>query len=703
MLTGRAVYRSHILSALVHVLLAALSLRVFTLVLLRQGVPRPAALAFWLVATGLTVLWAVWMARRAPATRVGLFPILRKVNAPAVVLLAFQLLLIWMFHQGYGRAASDGRSYFVQVRSLVIDQDFDLEEEIASFRAQDAARIYPVGTAILWAPFYTAGHLWLGVLNVFGGDYSRDGYSNPYQMSVGFGTLIYGFVGLVLIYRMLRCYFSQRLALVTVLALCCGSFLLWYLVIESSMTHGTSFFATTLFLWFWHKTRSSRTTAQWVLLGVAVGIMTLVRWQNGLFALILVADVLPSYVRTVREMDWARLRSLVGTHALAAVAAFVAFSPQLYLWRTAIGGVLEAPTARERVEELTPQLTARDGIEELTPQLTARDGIEELTSELTAQFGIQWFNPHMTDVLFSPNHGLLTWTPLIYLSVLGLVIFMQRAPAVGWLLTSGFIAQVYVNSVVLGWAGGSAFGARRFASCMLVFAVGLAAFLQWLRRHPGVGVAALAGALVVGNLFFMWDFRAGRLPTSGGITFDQMMTTVYTRLDNPFSFPANALFAWRYGTSLVQYDELGHVMYRNASIDLGEEHDGAFLTSGWSERERDPGQSFRWAVATESSLVVRLRERGWYRLQFRAEPFRYEGAPQPRVTIIVNGEAVAELELDAGWTEYQVDIPESNLGRTLTEIQFRYAYATSPLEFGISGDPRPLAVRFDYVRVRIIE
>ena len=676
-LTGRAVYRSHIFPALVHVLLAALSLRVFTLVLLRQGVPRPAALAFWLVATGLTVLWAVWMARRAPATRVGLFPILRKVNAPAVVLLAFLLLLVWMFHQGYERAASDGRSYFVQVRSLVIDQDFELEEEIASFRARDAARIYPVGTAILWAPFYTAGHLWLGVLNVFGGDYSRDGYSNPYQMSVGFGTLIYGFVGLVLIYRMLRCYFSQRLALVTVLALCCGSFLLWYLIIESSMTHGTSFFATTLFLWFWHKTRRSRTTAQWVLLGVAVGIMTLVRWQNGLFALILVADVLPSYVRTVREMDWARLRSLVGTHALAAAAAFVAFSPQLYLWRTAIGGVLEAPTARERVEELTP--------------------------ELTSQFGIQWLNPHMTDVLFSPDHGLLTWTPLIYLSLLGLVVFIRRAPAVGWLLTSGFIAQVYVNSVVLGWAGGSAFGARRFANCALIFAVGLAAFLQWLRRHPGVGVAALAGALVVGNLFFMLDFRAGRLPRSGGITFDQMMNTVYTRLGNPFSFPANALYAWRYGTSLVQYDELGHVTYRNASIDLGEEHDGAFLTSGWSERERDPGQSFRWAVATESSLVVPLSERGSYRLQFRAEPFRYDGAPQPRVTIIVNGEAVAELELDAGWTEYQVDIPDSNLGRTLTEIQFRYAYATSPLELGISGDPRPLAVRFDYVRVRIIE
>ncbi|MEE8130936.1 MAG: hypothetical protein V3T48_11630, partial [Vicinamibacterales bacterium] len=129
----------------------------------------------------------------------------------------------------------------------------------------------------------------------------------------------------------------------------------------------------------------------------------------------------------------------------------------------------------------------------------------------------------------------------------------------------------------------------------------------------------------------------------------------------------------------------------------------AFLTSGWSERERDPGQSFRWAVATESSLVVRLRERGSYRLQFRAEPFRYDGAPQPRVTISVNGDAVAEVELDAGWTEYQVDIPARTRHRTLTDIRFRYAYATSPLEIGMSDDPRPLAVRFDYVRVRTVQ
>ena len=71
----------------------------------------------------------------------------------------------------------------------------------------------------------------------------------PYEMAVGLGTLVYGFIALVLIYRFLRQYFSSALALWTTLILCCGTFLLWYLTVENSMVHGTSLFATTLFLY----------------------------------------------------------------------------------------------------------------------------------------------------------------------------------------------------------------------------------------------------------------------------------------------------------------------------------------------------------------------------------------------------------------------------------------------------------------------
>ena len=280
----------------------------------------------------------------------------------------------------------------------------------------------------------------------------------------------------------------------------------------------------------------------------------------------------------------------------------------------------------------------------------------------------------------------------------GLIVFVRRQPAIGLLLTTAFVAQVYVNSVVSIWWGGSGFGARRFASSGLVFAIGLAAMLDWLRRRPALGAAAVVGTLVVANLFFMSDVRLGRLPSGERVTFEQMINSTYSRVGSPFSFPANMLYAWRYGTSLVQYDQLGGREYSNLLIDLGEEHDGQFLTTGWSERERERGMSFRWAVTAESRLVVPVRRRADHLLEFRAQPFTYPGAPAQSVSISVNGEVVAEYELEAGMTEYRVEVPSQYVGRNLNEIRFQYGYARSPLEVGVSADPRPLAVRFDYLR-----
>ena len=72
-------------------------------------------------------------------------------------------------------------------------------------------------------------HAWLGLLNLSGMDLVRDGYSNPYQMAVGLGTLVYGCAALLLIRNVLRDYFSDALAVVTTIALCAGSFVIWYL------------------------------------------------------------------------------------------------------------------------------------------------------------------------------------------------------------------------------------------------------------------------------------------------------------------------------------------------------------------------------------------------------------------------------------------------------------------------------------------
>ena len=246
----------------------------------------------------------------------------------------------------------------------------------------------------------------------------------------------------------------------------------------------------------------------------------------------------------------------------------------------------------------------------------------------------------MTDVLFSSNHGLLAWHPILYLAVLGIPLFWRRDFRMGSLLTLMFVAQIYINGAVATWWGGSAFGGRRFASCALLFALGLAALITWLKARPIAAVSVIMTPLVLFNLALVLDVRNGTLPAGSGVTFARMIE----RFGNPFSFPANAAFVWRHGGSATTYDRLGERMFNNIRLDIGGTADEPFLTRGWSERERTEQFTFRWAQTLESVIVVPLygprfvepdeeQRLADYVLRIRVAPFQWAGAPVQEIDV----------------------------------------------------------------------
>src|SRR5205823_13443310 len=85
--------------------------------------------------------------------------------------------------------------------------------------------------------------------------------------------------------------------------------------------------------------------------------------------------------------------------------------------------------------------------------------------------------------LFSWYHGMWTWTPLLALSLIGLMLLWRddrRLAAAGiatfilqWIIIAAFDRSLW---------GLLAFGQRRFDSCTIFFLIGLAAFLVRLPR-----------------------------------------------------------------------------------------------------------------------------------------------------------------------------------------------------------------------------
>ena len=617
-------------------LFAACALKVWHILLLRLELDRPGVVAAWLGALFLT--WAV-AARPSRATLAAGFSF---------------LVLAFAFHWGYERAASDGREYFVQVRSLVFDGDLDFSNEATEFASRGTARIYPFGAALMWAPFVMLAHVWLKLLNLFGGAFATDGYTFPYQMAIGLGSLVYGFAGLVLVWRMAREYFGEPIAALATIVVTAGTFFFWYLTVENSMVHGASMFATTLFVYIWHRGRREPTTRWWLALGLSGALTTMVRWQNVTFVAL---AVLITLWQMRRQFDRSTVRAL----AVGAAGFVIGFLPQLIFWKVVRGGWFAIPAADH-------------------------------------SFDIRSF--HAWDVLFSSNHGLLATSPIAYLAVLGIPAFIKRDRPLALLLIGGFISQVIVNAGPDGWWGGSGYGARRFDNSMVVFVVGLAALLVWLKKRPLVAPVTVMAVLVAGNFLVMADVRQGRLPMDTAITFSDVMSSVSNRQGHVFSYPYNLWVAWRFDTDYLFYDRLKGRSFNNLEIDFGDESDGLLLGGGWHNRESAGTRTFRWSDGPVSSVIVPLRSGDRYRIQIACEPFIYPDAPPQILRVEVNRREVAVIELTPGLQTYTIDVKAGVFHPNLNLIQFRYAHSKSPLELGLSKDTRSVAVLFDSLILR---
>lgn len=645
----------------VHLLLALSLLAVWHVLLLRLYIDQPIVVAGWLLTVLSLVLALRSVALRLPApSRRWLDLKWARLDATGIGFVVGLLLLLFLFHWGFERAASDGREYFVQVRSLVIDFDLDFANENATFGVRGTADRYAFGAPLLWAPFFVVCHLWLGFLNLLGADFVREGFGNPYQRAVGLGTVIYGFIGLVLVAQLLTDYFSRRLSFLVVTVLCFGTFLVWYLAVENSMVHGVSMFVTTLFLFVWHRGRGQPTLARWALVGAAGGLMAMVRWQNGLFVVLAVTQMaFETWARTEGDQR-SKLLQVSRRASVCAATLGLAFLPQLVFWKVVRGAWISLPTS---------------------------------------EHGVRWTSTHIGDVLFSSNHGLVSSTPIVYLALLGLPLFIRRDRVLAAVLIVGFLGQLYVNSTVDVWWGGSGFGGRRFANCALVFAVGLASLLEWLRRRPLVApVAVLVGFLAL-NTVFALDLRRGRWPAQEGVTFDDIVGALYDRLGNPFSFPLNAGIAWSYDVGLPVYDRLKGRTYNNFEIDVGASGDERFLGDGWFLREQAPEYSFRWSADDESVIVVPLKESDDYRLEIQCAPFAYPDAPPQTLELMVNGTVLDTIAVEPGLKIYAREIPARYIRPNLNQFRFRYGYATSPAALGMSADSRRLGVQVAMVRL----
>lgn len=315
------------------------------------------------------------------------------------------------------------------------------------------------GVAYMQAPFFFIAELWLSITGQ-----NTDGYSETHGFLVLFGAMLYCFLALLLIFRMLQPVFGYMLSLLSVFLLFYATNLIYYTLCESAMSHIYSFFLITLFIYrtpaFFRK--PSLLNTLW--LAVPLAIITLIRQSNGIIVLYLFLYNVTTWKSFQSQvLFWLRKWHLV---AVMAVVIFVAFIPQFVYWHLITG-----------------------------KWYIYAYGYKDMSE---ASF-IYWKNPQIGKVLAGPVSGWLVYSPVMIFSLFGLILMFLKKAGTSFSMVLIFAVTLYVISSWWCYSFDCGFGHRAFIDLYGMFAFPLAYALSKVFEQRKI----LAGMLLVPVLVFL--------------------------------------------------------------------------------------------------------------------------------------------------------------------------------------------------------
>jgi hypothetical protein len=422
----------------------------------------------------------------------------------------------------------DGVGYYAFARAVLIQHNLDFTPDYnaanASFRdarldesgnpkpvfhtaTNHLENHFTVGPAILWAPFLIVAHLGVLVARTLGSSVPADGFSAPYRFAMALGTAVYGFLGLLLAMRIAAKYVGERWAFLATVAIWWASSLPVYMYFNPSWSHAHSAFAVALFLWYWHETRETRSTMQWILLAAIAGLMLNVYYPNAMVLAVLLVEALPQYLAVLQGKQSAERWSPEGEP----------------LPRTSQPSILQLA--------MNHALFAVVMIACLLPTFVSRYVIygNPFESGYVSLKDWAWRSPYFLAVLFSSEHGLWVWTPVIVLACIGVVMFALREPRVGGAILAAMLAFYFFIACYPDWAGISSFGNRFFVSLTPIFIIGLSVFFARAarffasRRTAITAFATAAALLIVWNMAFIFQWGTHLVPARGPIVWSEMI------------------------------------------------------------------------------------------------------------------------------------------------------------------------------------
>ena len=330
----------------------------------------------------------------------------------------------------------------------------------------------------MYSPFFFIAHAYASYF-----DYNTGGYSEPYNFALIISSLFYLLLALIFVRKILKKFYSEITTGFVLLALALGTNIITYSSINASMPHNQSFMLISLFIYFtikWHEKAKFKYV---IILGLSIGLITLIRSTNVLISLFF---LLYNYSKTSDTKKQAILFLKQYKHILLIVfLAILIWIPQFLYWKKVTGNFL---------------------------YYTYKDE------------GFFFNNPQIINGLFSFRKGMLIYTPVLIFSLLGIPLLLKKAKStfVGILLFT--ILNIYIIFSWWSWWYGGGFGQRVFIDSYAISALPIAAFFEYVIKKKKIISIFF---LVIFNLSILLAAYHTHLYHSGAIHYDGMTKEAY--------------------------------------------------------------------------------------------------------------------------------------------------------------------------------
>lgn len=277
----------------------------------------------------------------------------------------------------------DAKDYYSYLISIFIQHDLINQNDTSWFifkTAEGTYNVHTVGLSLLLLPFFLLAYLSAYFISA-----PLNGYSLPFQISIGLAALLYAMIGLSFLKKLLTLQNTNKKVINLILFLIFfGTNLIHYTLSEAGMSHVYSFALISAFLYYSYRLVLVQSNKYFLYSGILIGLILLVR-PNNFFVLFFPfiwfkkwSDCVIFFKYLIRNKYF----------YLSIIIALGLLSIQSLIWFLQSGSLIQNTYKAD---------------------------------------GFYWLNPQIYSMLFGFESGLFIYTPICFLFLFGLFFLYKES------------------------------------------------------------------------------------------------------------------------------------------------------------------------------------------------------------------------------------------------------------------------------------